>query len=102
MKKRTKILATIGPASDTLEVIERLIRAGVNVFRLNFSHGSHESHFEVLQKIRQAEKNTGLIIGVLQDISGPKIRVGKLEEPFELKKVFTPIIGNSPVCFKVS
>jgi len=86
MKKRTKILATIGPASDSLEVIENLIRAGVNVFRLNFSHGSHESHFEVLQRIRQAEKNTGLLTGVLQDISGPKIRVGKLEKPFELKK----------------
>ncbi len=86
MKKRTKILATIGPASDSLEVIENLIGAGVNVFRLNFSHGSHESHLEVLNNIRQAEKNTGLLTGVLQDISGPKIRVGKLEEPFELKK----------------
>jgi len=86
MKKRTKILATIGPASDSLEMIISLLRAGVNVFRLNFSHGSHESHFEVLQKIRQAEKDTGLLVGILQDISGPKIRVGKLEYPFELKK----------------
>ena len=86
MKKRTKILATIGPASNSLETIEKLIRAGVNVFRLNFSHGSYESHYEVLQRIRQAEKNTGLLTGVLQDISGPKIRVGKLEEPFELEK----------------
>ena len=86
MKKRTKVLATIGPASDSLETIEALIRAGVNVFRLNFSHGSHESHSEVLEKIRQAEKSTGFLTGVLQDISGPKIRVGKLEEPFNLKK----------------
>lgn len=85
MKKRTKILATIGPASDSLEMIEKLMRAGVNVFRLNFSHGSHEYHYEVLQRIRKAEKNTGLFVGVLQDISGPKIRVGNLEEPFELK-----------------
>ena len=84
MKKRTKILATIGPASDTLEMIESLMRAGVNVFRLNFSHGTHEYHYEVLQKIREAEKNTGLLVGVLQDISGPKIRVGKIEKPFEL------------------
>jgi pyruvate kinase len=84
MKKRTKILATIGPSSDSLETIEELIKAGVNVFRINFSHGSHEYHYEVLQKIRQAEKNTGLLTGVLQDISGPKIRVGKLEEPFDL------------------
>jgi pyruvate kinase len=85
MKKRTKILATIGPASDSQEMIESLMRAGVNVFRLNFSHGTHEYHYEVLQRIRAAEKKSGLFIGVLQDISGPKIRVGHLEEPFELE-----------------
>ena len=85
MKKRTKILATIGPASDTLEMIEKLMRAGVNVFRLNFSHGTHEYHYDVLQRIREAEKNTGLFVGVLQDISGPKIRIGKLDEPFKLQ-----------------
>lgn len=86
MKKRTKILATIGPSSDSLEMIEKLIRAGVNVFRLNFSHGTHEYHLDVLNKIRQAEKNSGLIIGVLQDISGPKIRVGHIERAFNLKE----------------
>ena len=86
MKKRTKILATIGPASDSVQMIESLMRAGVNVFRLNFSHGTHEYHYEVLQRIRNAEANTGLFVGVLQDISGPKIRVGKLAEPFELKR----------------
>jgi len=86
MKKRTKILATIGPASDSLEMIKSLMRAGVNVFRLNFSHGTHEYHSGVLSKIREAQKSTGLFVGVLQDISGPKIRVGKIEEPFELKK----------------
>lgn len=86
MKKRTKILATVGPASDSLESIEALILAGVNVFRLNFSHGSHEYHLETLKKIRQAEKNTGLLVGVLQDISGPKIRVGELEKPFDLEE----------------
>jgi pyruvate kinase len=84
MKKRTKILATIGPASDSEEMIEKLVRAGVNVFRLNFSHGTHEQHYEVLQRIRAVEKDMGLFIGVLQDISGPKIRVGKLREPFKL------------------
>ncbi|MEA2100932.1 MAG: pyruvate kinase [Campylobacterota bacterium] len=85
MKKRTKILATIGPASDSYEMIEKLMRAGVNVFRLNFSHGTHEYHYDVLQKIREAQKKTGLFVGILQDISGPKIRVGKIEEPFKLK-----------------
>ncbi|MEA1919591.1 MAG: pyruvate kinase [Campylobacterota bacterium] len=84
MKKRTKILATIGPASDSLEAIESLIRAGVNVFRLNFSHGTHEYHGEVLGRIREAMERTKLTVGVLQDISGPKIRIGELEHHFEL------------------
>ena len=85
MKKRTKILATIGPASDSLEQLESLIRAGVNVFRMNFSHGTHAYHSNVLSLIRQAMRNTGLIVGVLQDISGPKVRVGKLENHFFLR-----------------
>lgn len=85
MKKRTKILATVGPASDSYEMIEKLMRAGVNVFRLNFSHGTHEYHYDVLQKIKKAQEKTGLFVGVLQDISGPKIRVGKIEEPFKLE-----------------
>ena len=85
MKKRTKILATIGPASDSLEMIEKLMKAGVNVFRLNFSHSTHEYHYEVLQRIRKIEKKTGILLGVLQDISGPKIRIGKLDKPFELR-----------------
>jgi len=84
MKKRTKILATIGPASDSQEMIKKLVSAGVNVFRLNFSHGTHEYHSKVLQRIRAVEKDMSLFIGVLQDISGPKIRVGKLREPFKL------------------
>jgi pyruvate kinase len=84
MKKRTKIVATIGPASDSIDNIIELIYAGVDVFRLNFSHGTHEHHKEILDKIRQAEKETSRIVGVLQDISGPKIRVGHLKEPFHL------------------
>lgn len=84
MKKRTKIVATIGPSSDSLEQIIALINAGVNVFRLNFSHGTYEHHKQILDNIREAEKQTGLITGVLQDISGPKIRVGHLENPFHL------------------
>lgn len=85
MKKRTKIIATVGPASDSLEMLTSLMKAGVNVFRLNFSHGTHEYHYNVLSRIREAEKKTGLFVGVLQDISGPKIRVGKINKAFELK-----------------
>lgn len=85
MDKKTKILATVGPASDSVEILEGLIRAGVNVFRLNFSHGTHEYHSQTLTKIKEAEKKVGLRVGVLQDLCGPKIRVGKLKNSFELK-----------------
>jgi len=84
MNKRTKILATLGPASHSTEIIEGLIKAGANMFRLNFSHGSHEYHLDTLNNIREAMKNLNTTVGVLQDISGPKVRVGDLKEPFEL------------------
>jgi len=86
MKKRTKIIATVGPSCDSLEKLIELIKAGVNVFRLNFSHGTYEKHLIVLNRIREAMKQTGLIVGVLQDISGPKIRIGDIEHNFELNK----------------
>lgn len=85
MTKKTKILATVGPASDSLSILEGLVRAGVDVFRLNFSHGDHAYHSKILQKIKTVEEKVGKRVGVLQDICGPKIRVGKLEEHFELK-----------------
>ncbi|HEX5623237.1 MAG TPA: pyruvate kinase [Sulfuricurvum sp.] len=84
MQKRTKILATVGPSSQSVEILSSMIRAGVNVFRLNFSHGTHEYHATVLNNIRQAMRETGLIVGVLQDICGPKIRIGNLKEDFHL------------------
>ena len=86
MQKKTKILATLGPASNSLEMIEKLIDAGANMFRLNFSHGSHDYHQETLNNIRQAMKNKKKVVGILQDISGPKVRVGDLKEPFLLEK----------------
>jgi pyruvate kinase len=86
MQKRTKILATLGPASHEIEIIEGLIKAGANMFRLNFSHGSHEYHLETLNNIRTAMKNVGKTVGILQDISGPKVRIGDVKEPFELHR----------------
>ena len=86
MQKKTKILATIGPASDSLENIQSLIKAGANMFRLNFSHGTHEYHLNTLNKIRQAMKNLDIVVGILQDISGPKVRIDMLEYDFLLKK----------------
>lgn len=85
MFKKTKILATLGPASDKIETIEAMVKAGVDAFRMNFSHGTHEYHEENLNKIHEIEKKLDRRIGIFQDISGPKIRVGKLKEQFKLK-----------------
>lgn len=77
MKKRTRIVATLGPASSSEEKIAELIRAGVNVFRLNFSHGSHSSHQELIKNIRAASEKSSIYVGILGDLCGPKIRIGK-------------------------
>ncbi|QHI95421.1 pyruvate kinase [Aristophania vespae] len=74
--RRTKIVATLGPASSSPEMILTLARAGVNVFRLNFSHGSHEEHAARHKAIREAEKVVGHPIAILADLQGPKLRVG--------------------------
>ncbi len=86
MYKRTKILATLGPVSNSVEMIENLIKAGANMFRLNFSHGDHEYHLETLNNIRKAMSNLDTTVGILQDISGPKVRIGDLKEDFELHR----------------
>ncbi len=78
--KRTKILATIGPASNTRETLLELAIAGVDVFRLNFSHGTHEDHQKVIDNIRDIKKKFGFNIGILQDLQGPKIRIGMVED----------------------
>src|SRR4051812_29697725 len=75
---RTKIVATIGPASRAPAVLRQLIAAGVNVFRLNFSHGTHEEHTTVLADIRAASREAGRHVAVLQDLCGPKMRLGPL------------------------
>lgn len=75
-----KIVATIGPASDSPELVGRLIQAGVSVFRLNFSHGTLDQHAARLRTIREVAKQAGQPVGVLGDLQGPKIRVGQLPE----------------------
>lgn len=95
---KTKILATIGPASNKYEVIKSLAAAGANVFRLNFSHGTHEVHQEVIQIIRRINEEMGLNLGILQDLQGPKIRVGEVENNGVEIKPGDPItITNDPV-----
>jgi pyruvate kinase len=99
---KTKIVATIGPASSTPEMLEKLIRAGLNVTRLNFSHGEFTGHAENIARIRAAERATGMRVAILADLPGPKMRIGKIDpEPILLKPgdPFTltsdEIIGNA-------
>jgi pyruvate kinase len=82
---KTKIITTIGPASESPEMLERLIRAGLNIARLNFSHGDFTGHGERIARIRAAEKVTGRRVAIMADLPGPKMRVGKIEpEPIQL------------------
>ena len=76
---RTKIVATVGPACDTYDKLLELVKAGVNVFRLNFSHGSHENKVTVIEHIRKINKTEPYNIAILGDLQGPKLRVGEIE-----------------------
>ena len=82
--RHTKIIATLGPASQAPDVLEALLAAGVDVFRLNFSHGTHESHAEIYRAVRETSRRAGRHVAILQDLSGPKIRTG-------------PIAGGGPL-----
>ncbi len=86
-KRQTKILATIGPASASEEMIEALFLAGVGLFRLNFSHGSHEDHQAVYKRIRRVEAKHNAPIGIIADLQGPKLRIGTFENDSILLEV---------------
>ena len=79
MQKRTKIVATLGPASSSLDVLKKMIGAGLNVVRENFSHGTVEDHKKRVETVRKAAKEMDRIVGILADLQGPKIRVSKFE-----------------------
>ena len=80
MSRHTKIVATLGPASSDPAVLEKLIRAGVDVVRLNFSHGKAEDHITLAAKVREAAEKAGRPVGILADLQGPKIRIGKFAD----------------------
>ncbi len=82
--KKTKIVATLGPASSSEEVIEKMIHAGVNVFRINFSHADHEDVRERIRIIRSLSEKHNIYISILADLQGPKLRVGEMEEGAEV------------------
>jgi pyruvate kinase len=81
MTRRTKIVCTIGPATESPEMIEKLLKAGMDVARLNFSHGTHAEHDRKITLIRQISAKLGRNVSILQDLSGPKIRIGKIQSP---------------------
>ena len=81
-QNRTKIVATVGPACDSYEGLKELALAGVNVFRLNFSHGAHEDKAQVIEHIRKINDTLGLTISILGDLQGPKLRVGEIENNY--------------------
>jgi pyruvate kinase len=85
-ERRTKIVATLGPASDSPEKLRDLVAAGMDAARLNLSHGTHEEHAERVRRVREAEATAGRPIALIADLQGPKLRIGELNEPFVLRK----------------
>lgn len=109
--KRTKIIATIGPATHSYDLVLALIQAGVNGIRLNFSHGDHADHEKFINWVRKASKECGKPVAIIQDLQGPKIRLGDLEEDIEVTTNQTIILkykadyktsGHIPVQFDLS
>src|ERR1700749_3989746 len=80
MERRTKIVATIGPASRDPEVLPRMIEAGMDVARLNFSHGSADEHAETARSVREDANPAGRNVAIVQDLPGPKLRIGLLRD----------------------
>src|ERR671924_589918 len=99
--RRTKIVATVGPATSTPERLTELIEAGTDVVRLNFSHGDQEQHAGTIRAVREAAGRAGREVGVLGDLPGPKIRVGdiegdvvEIESGDQLELTNEPVLGN--------
>ncbi|MGN6185621.1 MAG: pyruvate kinase, partial [Thermoanaerobaculia bacterium] len=99
--RRTKILATLGPASSSEDMIYRLLTSGVDAFRLNFSHGKHEDHRRVVATIREVATELGRYVPIVGDIQGPKLRIGEVEGVIQLQdgQPFTistqSVVGNA-------
>ena len=102
MERRAKIIATLGPSSENEEILRKLILEGLDIVRLNFSHGNHETHLKSIELIRKLSKELHKPITILQDLQGPKLRVGKLpSEGIQLEKdqtvALTPVDIDEPI-----
>lgn len=101
LNRRTKIVATIGPASSSRATLEKMIEAGMNVARLNFSHGSYEDHARMIALLREVSVEHDAPITLLQDLQGPKIRVGHLPDGvIQLEEGLTVDLVPSPRAIK--
>ena len=102
--KKTKIVCTVGPASNNRETLKRMIESGMDVMRLNFSHGSHEEHKKNIDLMKELRRETGRHIGIMLDTKGPEIRTGEIEKPVMLEQgqsfflTDREIIGNKEGC----
>ncbi len=95
---KTKIVATIGPASDQINTLERMIRSGMNIARLNLAHGNPDQWRQTVSRIRQAAKNTGQRVAILADLPGPKLRIGEIKpDPLLLKTDQTFMLTTRPM-----
>jgi pyruvate kinase len=94
--RRTKILATLGPACSTEDTIYRLLTSGVDVFRLNFSHGTHEQHARIIRIVRECATSIGRYVPIVGDIQGPKLRIGDVDGVVHLQNGQTFVIGTEP------
>ncbi|MFW5714728.1 MAG: pyruvate kinase, partial [Brevefilum sp.] len=101
MERFAKIVCTLGPSSNSQEAIQSLIAAGMNVARLNFSHGTHEAHGHLIEIIRKISEQSGLAITILQDLQGPKLRIGKLEGESILLKAGDDVVLSSSESFEI-
>lgn len=86
MQRKTKIICTLGPSSDSITEITRLAQAGMDIARLNFSHGNYKHHQQLIDNVRKVAKILGKKITIMQDLQGPKIRIGKLADKIDLKR----------------